>query len=503
MAAAMRSWALSFVALSLAACASATGREAEIVLAMVRADGPLLRSRPALVAGKYARMARFDEGREGLYDYYRGEAPVFRADLADARLPIARTRFPAALPLPFTMGDAHPENFGILVGADGVAALEPNDLDAADRLPYHYDLRRLTVGLVLAVRASNADDDAAHQTAVAAEADVVRACARAYREGIHALAAGAAIERFTDDRGSAVIADLFARSDEGRTTTLASLTTLGADGQRHLVRGPLDPADREQVLVPLAESAMRALPGLLERTRRVASPSRAPEEMRVLDAARLLGSGVASWPRVRMLVLVRGATDAPDDDVVLEVKELGDSGAPAVVPPYRVADEPSARLERARALVWAVPDADPRWVSSPSLVGMPVQVRSETDAHPTLRVRRLHGELGTVEALSDLARVLGALLARVTARDLDGSRAPAAAIDAAIASDPDGFVEDEVRVAIDEADRIEADFETFRTALDELGPTLGVRSDPSDRPSPDLEALFCVPPIVPTPGAYR
>lgn len=495
--------ALPLAALCLGACAGATDRETAIVGAMVRADGPLLRSRPALVAGKYARMARLDEGREGLYDYYRGEAPVFRADLADARRPLAQTRFPAALPLPFSMGDAHPENFGILVDAAGVPALEPNDLDAADRLPYYFDLRRLTVGLVLAVRASNADDEAARRAAVAAEGDVVRACARGYRDAIHELASGAPLERFTSDGGSANVADLFARSAAGRTTTLSSLTTLDAEGHRHLLRGPLDPADREQVLVPLAEPALEALPGLLDRARHAMSPPLAAEALAVLDAARLLGSGVASWPRVRILVLVRGASDAPADDLVLEVKELGDSGAPAVVPPFRPADDAAARIELARSLVWAVPDADPHWVAVPSFLGMPVQVRSETDAHPTLRVRRLHDELGTVPELEALARVLGALLARVTARSLAGDRAPAMAIDAALARDPEGFVEDEVVVAIDEADGIEEDFESFRDALDHLGPTLGVRSDPADAPSPDLQALFCVPPVVPTPGAYR
>lgn len=49
-----------------------------------------------------------------------------------------------------------------------------------------------------------------------------------------------------------------------------------------------------------------------------------PSFFQIEDAARELGSGVASFPRVRVLVLVRGPTASPDDDVILpEIKELG------------------------------------------------------------------------------------------------------------------------------------------------------------------------------------
>ena len=489
--------------LLLASCAQPDPREAAIVDAMVRADGPLIRSRPALVAGKYARMARRDDvGGEGLFDYYRGSVPVFRGDLTDGRLPIAHTDFPADGPLPVSMGDAHPENFGVLVAADGTAAFEPNDLDAGDRLPYYWDLRRLTVGLLLATRQSNADDAAARATVIAAEADVVRVCASAYQSEMHAIAGGTPTARMIDGGGSAVIEDLFRRSRAGRTTTLASLTTLGANGRR-LVRGVLDPTQPEQVFVELSDEARAALPDVLTQAR--AQMTAPPDEafFTVIDAVRELGSGVASWPRVRAIVLVRGPSDDPGDDALLELKELGDSGAPAVYPPFRPTDDIVERMVLARSRVWSRVDADPFWVAVPTWLGMPTQVRTETDAHPTLRAHRLHGALGTPTALRDLAHVLGTRLARAMARGVDDGIGPAIAIDRALSRDPSAFAEGEVVAALDEADRIERDFEHFRDALDHLGLQLGVHRDPRDRPRPEIEALFGVPPIVPVPQAYR
>ena len=457
---------------------------------MVRADEPLLRSRPALVEGKYARMAR------SLYDFYRGEVPVFRADLADGRSELSRTEFPADGPLPFSIGDPHPENFGVVRASDGTPALEPNDLDGADRLPYHWDLRRLTIGLVLAARLSNEGDEPARMAARASERSIVESAASAYADAIHELAADGVIARVTTDGGSAIVADLFRRSERGRVARgeLTDLTEIGAGGRR-LRRGVLAAGEPESVLLDLPEAAALAVPAVLiaARARMVDPP--AASYFGVLDAARELGSGVASWPRVRALVLVRGETDADEDDVILELKELGDSGVPAIFPPYRPADDPEARVALALSLDWARPDADRFWSTADGWVGMPIQVRSETDAHPTFRVRRLTADLGTPDALRAFARVLGSLLARIAARDIDGGRGAARAIDRAISRDPARFVANEVDVAARGADRVEADFALFRTALRALGLTLGLVPAATDRPDPFRAQLFGDPPV--------
>ncbi len=132
--------------------ASENAREAVITNALVGADLAVIRARPGLVAGRYARMATAP------YEFYRGSLAVFLRDWRDGAMPLSRSRFALDWPQPLGVGDPHPENFGTLLGADGALRLEVNDLDGADRVPYLWDLRRLTVGLCLAARLANEGD---------------------------------------------------------------------------------------------------------------------------------------------------------------------------------------------------------------------------------------------------------------------------------------------------------------------------------------------------------
>ena len=98
---------------------------------------------------------------------------------------------------------------------------------------------------------------------------------------------------------------------------------------------------------------------------------------------------------------------------------------------------------------------------------------------------------GTPEALIDIATRLGALLARVHATPLRaGEPSPAPAIAAVIGDDLDAFGEDHSAVADRAAAGVLEDFERWSTALEGLGPTLGIPVDPADAPSADLAALY-------------
>jgi len=119
-------------------------RAAQVVNVMAAADEPIIRARPRLAAGKYVKMAG------GPYDFFRGTVPLYRSDLRTGATRYAASRFALDVPLVPSLGDPHPENFGILRAADGTPALEPNDFDASDREPYLWDVRRLAAGMALA-----------------------------------------------------------------------------------------------------------------------------------------------------------------------------------------------------------------------------------------------------------------------------------------------------------------------------------------------------------------
>jgi len=471
--------------LALPACSESAdvAREGEIASVLARADEAQIRARPQLTAGKYSRMAG------SLHAYHRGSLAVFRSDFRANHLGLAVSRFELEHPLVLGTGDPHFENYGVLVGADGELALEPNDFDSADRLPYLWDVRRLAVGMVLAAHASNPSAPAAHDATVAEERGIAAAVADGYVNALSALAQGAAPVRVTSGGDSGILTDALSRSegDLAAREELAELTLLEG-GRRRLLRGAPDPSDPSQTLADLPPNVLAALPATLARYRATLLAPPPAEDFQVLDAARVFGKGVASWARVRIFILVRGPSDAPEDDLVLELRELGDSGLGGWYPPGEYYDDVGARILATSRAAWARPDAAPLWGVS-ELLGLPCQIKWETEGQKTLRVARLVGLLGSASALTAAARRLGEIQARIHA-----SGGSAGALWGRISGDTSGFVAEQAEVAVRYARQVRADHALFGSALEHLGPNLGVVAAEGDAPPPDLAALIGAPP---------
>jgi hypothetical protein len=239
---------------------------------------------------------------------------------------------------------------------------------------------------------------------------------------------------------------------------------------RALRRGVIDPEEPTATLADLPPWAVASLPALFERYRATLREPPEAAYFTVLDAARQFGSGVASLPRIRLLVLVRGPTDAPDDDVIVEVKEQTDSITPGGVPPGVYFDNVSSRVLAARDALWSRPDADPRWGAA-LWFGLPVQLRTETEAAKSLRVARMTGALGTPDALP--------------------SPAPHAAV---IARAPDAFADEQADLSVRYAAQVFDDHARFQRLIAALGPTLGALPSPDDVASSPVRALFGTPP---------
>lgn len=484
----MRPWLLGSVLFVLAsACATEARdpREAELSTLFTRADESLLRTRPALVEGKYARMA------SSPFEYFRGSMPVYKVDTRSGTRAMP-SRFGLDVPLVPSVGDPHPENFGVLRASDGTLGLEPNDFDAADRAPYLWDVRRFVTGLSLAASQSNEGSDEARAQLRAVRREIAREGAVAYRDAVVRRASGEILGRFTDF-SSPILADLAKRADRDRDARreLTELTVLDG-GLRRFRRGPVDPEDPQSVLLELPSFAAEQIPRTLERYRKSLVVQPSSRALEVLDSVRELGSGVASFPRVRILVLVRGESDDPADDIVLEVKELSDSGLAGLYPPGIFANDVQQRIVSTSRGAWARPDAEPRWGTS-DLIGFPVQVRLESQGQKNVRVSRMVEARGTKDALTALARALGYVLARIHTQGdegLDDARLLAARFGA----DPEGFADELADFGASYSDGVLADYTHFVAALRHLGMRLGMPDDPSDRPSPELRALYGTPP---------
>lgn len=471
----------------LAGCGSPTvdeSRKAQIANVITTADEPLLRTRPNLVAGKYARMAA------NPYDFFRATVPLSWSDYRNNEWDLGASAFALDGPLAPVLGDPHPENFGTLLSADGVLALEPNDFDGADFAPYLWDVRRLTTGMALAARLTNLEDPIAQETTAHSARVIARAAAEAYGQTILALSKGGERMRMTSANDNPILEDLFSRAEEGLTdrSELTDLTTL-ENGRRLLRHGVLDPADPAERYLELPPWALAALPDTLNRYRQTLLNPPESAYFKVLDAVRAVGSGVASWARVRVVLLVRGPTDDPNDDVLLELKELNDSGLGGHYPPFVRYDDVAERIRSTSRAAWVKPDAEPLWGTSEWL-GFPVQVKRESDAHKTIRIRRMNEERGTPDALEGLARQLGEILARAHTATPKNAEWVARDIAQVIARNPSEFADEQADVGDRYAQRVLEDHQLFRALLEERGPRLGLPLDPNDVVAPDLAAIY-------------
>lgn len=450
-------------------------REIEIVNVTIIADESLILTRAELAASKYRKMA------ESPYTFLRGSFPLYVHDLSTNAWDLEPSAHYADVS-PYSIGDAHIENFGLLLTGEGDLVFEPNDFDAADRHNYLYEVRRLASSLMVAAQIARTTrgDETSEPLRPARE------LALAYAARIGEVAEGAA--RAPVELDGAVVANLVSRGskDLADLAELEELTVI-EDERRKLVRGNVDDDDPENVYVDAPSLVVEALPATLARYRLTLEGAPPAEFFALKDAVREFGSGIASRARVRFIALVEGPSASLEDDVLLEVKELGDSNARSVVLEEVGAATIQERVLTATRLCWTEPDAQPFWGTS-DLLGFPMQLRLESEAEKSVRVLRLVGQLGTEDALARLGRDVGIALANVHVGTEEIEPGIVTRLRDAI-GDTGAFAEEQAQVSATMAERIAADHARWVHALDTLGPTLGLVPTDADRLRGDAAAV--------------
>ena len=356
---------LTVLPLILLGCSGASsdvdGRDAVLIEWLQRDNALWLGRDPALLTGKYDRMA------ESPYDFMRGTAGLFHEDLRRLSLdPVERGADLGLVATPdaasvLILGDPHPENLSTFYADDApgpiVGEASPEltvawaDLDAAGPGPWLADLRRGAQGLLLFVQDMEGCDDSC-------QIATITAFAAGYDEGVRAVAdGGPTIFLEGDLRGNPFVGDLLAEATEegAERNRLRGNTEQTEAGRRFEVlatlpetgRGLLAPTGRERVI------AERILAAYAENDGR---------PFRVLDVARRYGQGVSSFPATRFVILWDEGDDGPDDDRLLNAREVLDP------PVYAGPGRPAAATFRSNGervlttsrVLWPRPDLDPR-----------------------------------------------------------------------------------------------------------------------------------------------
>ncbi|GAB3688546.1 DUF2252 domain-containing protein [Actinocorallia lasiicapitis] len=283
-------------------------RQTRLIEVLVEAFAPLMERSPAEFRRRFRKMA------SDPFAFYRGSAPIFYADIVGDADRWADERTGRV----WIQGDLHAQNFGTYMNDDGVFMFDVNDFDEAYVGSFTWDVKRLVASVALMAWSkaiSDADITRMIETYVRAYVDQVRFYARSEPDEQWAL---------TLDTAHGHVRDVLIEAiSSTRVELLNRLTTV--DGhERRMARTAgirvLDDAERAKV-----EAAYAAYLETIPSDKRFGSLT-----YRIKDVVGASGFGIGSAGLTAYNILVEGASQALENDVILSVKQ-GNVAAPSRV----------------------------------------------------------------------------------------------------------------------------------------------------------------------------
>ncbi|MDN5859815.1 MAG: DUF2252 domain-containing protein [Pseudonocardia sp.] len=380
---------------------------------------------------------KFDTLAGDAFTFFRGTALLYYRDHAgtDGQLPIV-----------FTIGDAHPENFGVMANSDGAPFFGVNDFDEAWAAPFSYDVKRAAVGFWIAA-AENGERRRDRRRIVASFVGGYFTALRAY-----SIDDRSSTFQFRLDNSPKMIRSLLKRSMTDRSEFLARYVDPETGGFR---------PSRKRVPHSSHVAEFQKVVNRYVKENDLGEVTRPKSFFRVLDVARKKGSGTGSLGLDRYWVLLEGWDADPNTCVVLEFKRARRSALHGLVPDNDVTSV-EGEEESARRIVTA---------HGVHLVGGdPLYGFAEIDGRSFLARERSPYKGGMAVADLDLdemityADVCGHALAQPHARSDAETGIMEGSAETRILSSltPELFCSDVVEFAEVAADRVYADLAMFR-----------------------------------------
>lgn len=260
------------------------------------------------------------------YAFFRGTSLLFYRDMAGED---------AWMPTVLTLGDVHPENFGVMPSADNTPIFGVNDFDEAYYAPFTWDLKRGAVGFLIAAKEHGLKKKYRRKTA--------KALVKGYLKGIAAFA--------KDDNER----DVQVRIDNSPKLIRKLLENARRNRERWLEKylGPKrEGFIASKDVVPLT-SRIDEFQKLVTQYRKdnVSEPPARAGDFSVKDVAEKKGSGTASLGLPRYYVLIEGLNADGTDDYILEMKQARRSALAGLAPPSQYQEDGEAdRVVNAQAV---------------------------------------------------------------------------------------------------------------------------------------------------------
>lgn len=379
-------------------------------------------------------QSKFDKLTRSAFIFFRGTSLVFYRDHAgmDSHLPIV-----------FTIGDLHPENFGVMPNEDDAPIFAVNDFDEAYFAPFTYDVKRGAVGFYLAGQENGFKKKAIKK--------VIKAFSNGYIKGLKefALDDRERWHQFRLDNSPDIIRDLIQDSLEKREKFISKKIDL--ESQKFLASKKVVPASS------LVKEFQAVVDQYVKENGIKASKK---SFFKVLDVAQKVGSGTASLGLDRYWVLIQGEDEEAGSRVILEFKQARRSALSGLVPEHDGND-----AERGGAAKHIVSAHDThlaggdRFYGHASYEDVPFLVRERSRYKNDYD----HDDLDE-ESMEAYAKVCGKSLAQTHARSDEDTDTQEGNAEEKILSciQPKVFIDDTYRFAKQAAKRVRKDWKLFK-----------------------------------------
>ena len=376
-------------------------------------------------------QAKFDKLKSSPFVFFRGTALLYYRDYAgtDGHLPIV-----------FTVGDVHPENFGVMPNENGAPFFGVNDFDEAYFAPFSWDVKRGAVGFYIAAKENGFNKRARRR--------IVRGFVNGYLQGLEEFARNdrEKTHEYRLDNSPSMIKDLLEDSQTRRKKFLKKYVDIE--------KGRFLPTEEIVPYTSHVSEFQEAIEGY-RKSLEVEEDTRAGH-FEVKDVAIKKDSGTASLGLERYWVLIDGPSEDNSDDLILELKHTRTSALTGLAPETEENNGQAERVVDSHRI--HLVGGDP-YYGTTTLRDQSFLVRERSPYKNDIDIEDLDSD-----DMQDYAEICGKVLAQSHARSDEDTGIQAGNAEERILEsiEPDVFLDDICRFAIAAAKRIYADYKLFK-----------------------------------------
>ncbi|WP_232819461.1 DUF2252 domain-containing protein [Exiguobacterium sp. TNDT2] len=392
-----------------------------------------------------ARDEKYNKMSATPFSFFRGSSHLFYYDFA--KVPLAFDT-DASHPT-FIQGDLHFENFGVFEDGAGTIIYDVNDFDEAYLGSYLFDVLRMAISVDLFATESGFDATRAIETYAETYAQAIERYANGKDEDV----------QFTKANTCKAIKKVIKKAEKKKDAFMAERTEV-RDEERYFATSD----DLVPVSPKMAKQIKQAWPDYLSSLSE--KHRHHVDYYEIKDIAIKRESGTASIGLERYYILIEGADEEHDEDVILEMKQA-QSAVPSLFLPSHPLFEDGLSHQGARVIAAQramVHSQDP-YLGYLTIDGNEYYVRQRSPYKRKVKAKHIKNEESLIETLKVQAEITAKIHARADADanvlDYEASERIAAAIGASRPL----FIRQITRWSQFYANQVRFDFEAFQSWL--------------------------------------